>query len=128
MAETTPARAIVGGANRILATEEAGRTLFRRGIAYAPDFVVNAGKKGTIQTGSALGIMTADKLSMNSKKDMMIGSGAKALFEAKDELTIKCGSAQITLKKNGDISIKGKKITINGSGDIVMKGSKITQN
>lgn len=43
VAETTPARAIVGGANRILATPEAGRTLFRRGVAYAPDFVVNAG-------------------------------------------------------------------------------------
>jgi type VI secretion system secreted protein VgrG len=99
-----------------------------RSIAAGKDFVVNAGKKGTIQTGAALGIMTADKLSMNSKKDMMIGSGAKALFEAKDELTIKCGSAQITLKKNGDITIKGKKITIDGSGDIVMKGSKITQN
>lgn len=43
VAEETPARAIVGGANRILASPEAGAILHRRGVLYAPDFVVNAG-------------------------------------------------------------------------------------
>lgn len=43
VAESTPARAVVGGANRILASSEAGAILHRRGILYAPDFVVNAG-------------------------------------------------------------------------------------
>lgn len=42
-ARTIPVRAIVGGANRVLATAAAGETLWRRGILYAPDFVVNAG-------------------------------------------------------------------------------------
>ena len=43
-------------------------------------------------------------------------------------ITIKTGSAEIVMKKNGDITISGGKINIKGSGDIVMKGSKITQN
>jgi leucine dehydrogenase len=43
VAETTPARAIVGGANRILASPLAGATLHERGILYVPDFVTNAG-------------------------------------------------------------------------------------
>jgi type VI secretion system secreted protein VgrG len=51
-------------------------------------------------------------------------------------VSIKTGSASITMKKDGTIQIKGKDITIDGSGkinikaggDIVMKGSKILQN
>jgi type VI secretion system secreted protein VgrG len=46
------------------------------------------------------------------------------------------GDASITMKKNGDIIIKGNNITIEGSskinakagGDIIMKGSSIKQN
>ena len=45
-AQTIPAlrvRAVAGGANNQLATEEDGARLHARGILYAPDFVVNAG-------------------------------------------------------------------------------------
>jgi type VI secretion system secreted protein VgrG len=41
---------------------------------------------------------------------------------------LKTGSAMITMKKNGDITIEGKKITIEGSGDVITKGQKIHQN
>lgn len=49
-------------------------------------------------------------------------------IEAEDEVSIKTGSAEIVMKKNGDIVIEGKKIGIKGSGDIVIKGSKILGN
>jgi type VI secretion system secreted protein VgrG len=52
----------------------------------------------------------------------------KIMIQAQDEITLKTGSAQITMKKNGDITIKGKKITIKGSSDVVIKGSKIAEN
>ncbi len=42
-AAAIPARAIVGGANRVLADDAAGDVLWRRGVLYVPDFVVNAG-------------------------------------------------------------------------------------
>jgi type VI secretion system secreted protein VgrG len=32
------------------------------------------------------------------------------------------------MKKNGDITVKGKKIQIKGSGDVIVKGSKIAEN
>ena len=32
------------------------------------------------------------------------------------------------MKKNGDITINGKKIQIKGTGDVVIKGSKIANN
>ncbi len=37
------ARAVAGSANNVLASGEAGEVLFSRGIAYAPDYLVNAG-------------------------------------------------------------------------------------
>ena len=58
------------------------------------------------------------------------------VIDAGDSVTIKTGSASISMKKDGTITIKGKDITIDGSGKInvkadgaiVMKGSKILQN
>ncbi|MCG8314939.1 MAG: type VI secretion system tip protein VgrG [Pseudomonadales bacterium] len=47
---------------------------------------------------------------------------------ADDEIVIKTGDASITMKKNGDITIKGKKITVKGSSDVVIKGSKVSEN
>jgi type VI secretion system secreted protein VgrG len=55
-------------------------------------------------------------------------NGKKGLIDMGDELTLKVGSATISLKKNGDITIKGGKINIQGSGDVIVKGSKISEN
>jgi len=50
------------------------------------------------------------------------------MIQAADELLLKAGSASILLKKNGDITIQGKKITLKASGDLQLKGQKITEN
>lgn len=50
------------------------------------------------------------------------------LIEADDQITLKTGSASITMKKNGDITIEGKNINVKGSGNIVMKATKILEN
>ncbi len=55
-------------------------------------------------------------------------SAKKVQIKADDEITLVTGSASITMKKNGDITIKGNKITVKGDGDVVIKGSKIAQN
>jgi type VI secretion system secreted protein VgrG len=68
------------------------------------------------------------KASLDAKKDVEIKSGKKIEIEGKDEISLKCGDASITMKKNGDIDIKGKKINIKGSGDVIVKGSKIAGN
>ena len=69
-------------------------------------------------------------------KDDQLNVGKKLLISAGDEIVLNTGSASITMKKNGDIVIKGKNITLDGSGNInikasssvSIKGSKITQN
>ena len=52
----------------------------------------------------------------------------KIQLVAEDELELKSGNAVITLKKNGDILVKGNEINVKGDGNIVMKGSQIKQN
>ncbi|MEY4766815.1 MAG: hypothetical protein RI907_3488 [Pseudomonadota bacterium] len=52
----------------------------------------------------------------------------KIQLQADDELSIKVGSAELILKKNGDITLSGGKINVKGSGDVTIKGSKIAGN
>ncbi len=42
-AKRLKARAVAGSANNVLSSKEAGELLFSRGVAYAPDYLVNAG-------------------------------------------------------------------------------------
>jgi type VI secretion system secreted protein VgrG len=66
-------------------------------------------------------------------KDDRLNVAKKLLIEAGDEVTIKCGAASMTLKKDGTVAIKGKDIMIEAAGnatlkagkDIVLKGQKI---
>ncbi|MEO0558951.1 MAG: type VI secretion system tip protein TssI/VgrG [Bacteroidota bacterium] len=85
-------------------------------VAAGTDIKLEAGKEGSLKTGKKLFIESGDDFSIKGSKKLNI--------EAKDQITIKCGSAQIIMKKNGDISIKGKKIDIKGSGKITAKGSQ----
>jgi type VI secretion system secreted protein VgrG len=60
----------------------------------------------------------------------------KLIIDAGESVMIKTGSASISMKKDGTITIKGKDITIDGSGkvnvnasgDVTIKGSKVKQN
>ncbi|MBI5557770.1 MAG: type VI secretion system tip protein VgrG [Deltaproteobacteria bacterium] len=52
----------------------------------------------------------------------------KILLEAGDEITLKTGGASITMKKSGEIIIKGSKIKVQASGDVIIKGAKIAEN
>ncbi|RZL67842.1 MAG: type VI secretion system tip protein VgrG [Variovorax sp.] len=69
-------------------------------------------------------------------KDDALDVGKNLVINAGDSISIKTGSASITMKKDGTIVIKGKDITVEGSGkinvkaskDVVIKGSKVLQN
>ncbi|WP_095199095.1 type VI secretion system Vgr family protein [Mesorhizobium carmichaelinearum] len=69
-------------------------------------------------------------------EDSNVNVGKTFVLEAGDSIALKCGSATITMKKDGTITIEGKDISIKGSGkinvkassDITMKGSEIKQN
>jgi type VI secretion system secreted protein VgrG len=52
----------------------------------------------------------------------------KIQLVADDEISFKTGQAEVVFKKNGDITMNGKKIKVEGSGDVTIKGSKIKDN
>ncbi len=97
---------------------------------------VNAGKDISEKAGKNISSEAGKDISVKSGKTMMLNAGddfglkgdKKGVIEIKDQLQIKCGKAMITMKKNGDITIQGKKISVKGSGNIVMKAKKILEN
>jgi len=96
----------------------------------------------TVGGALVVDIATDDKLTVGGKrtvsiaKEEIISVGTKLTINVKDEISITTGDATISMKKNGDITIKGKNITIEGSGkvnvkatgDVIVKGSKIAKN
>ncbi len=88
----------------------------------------NIGSDKSVSAGKDISVSSGKKMSFSAGDDFTVNGKKKGVIEIKDQLTIKCGKATITLKKNGDISIKGKNINIKGSGNIKMKGKKILEN
>lgn len=97
-------------------------------LQSAKAMTVKAQAKMTTEAGDDMLIKTAKKLIVEAADDLGMAGGKKMTIEAKDQMTLKCGKASITMKKNGDIVIKGKKITTKGSGDVIIKGSKVQVN
>jgi type VI secretion system secreted protein VgrG len=97
---------------------------------------VEVAAAATLKVGADHGINVTGGRTSSIGKDDSIKAGQNFVVDAGDSVTIKTGSASITMKKDGTITIKGKDITVEGSGkinvkassDIVMKGSKILQN
>jgi type VI secretion system secreted protein VgrG len=101
---------------------------------------VGGGKSVTVAKASSETVegdksLDAKNITEQAKEDIKVTAGKnlnvvakKGVIDMGDELTLKSGDAMIVLKKNGDITIKGKKITIEGSGDLILKGSKISEN
>jgi type VI secretion system secreted protein VgrG len=94
------------------------------------------GSNRTVEVGKDQSHKIGANRTASVAKDDKLSVGKNLVIDAGDSVTIKTGSASITMKKDGTITIKGKDITIDGSGkinvkassDIVMKGSKILQN
>jgi type VI secretion system secreted protein VgrG len=97
---------------------------------------LNVGDDRTISVGKKETISIGDTRSTTVGKNDELSVGKNFLLTAADEIVLKTGDAEIVMKKNGEIKIKGKDITIEGSGkinvkassDVVIKGSKVTAN
>lgn len=101
------------------------------------------GASKTVDIGAAMSEQVGQAKTVNVAKDLKETIGGQQIvsvakeymlqakkiqLKAEDELTIKVGSAEVTIKKNGDITLNGAKINIKGSGDVTIKGSKIAGN
>ena len=59
--------------------------------------------------------------------DVML-DGKKIVFDAKEEIVLRCGKSSVTLKKDGKIVIKGTQITSRSSGTNKIKGASVSIN
>ncbi len=107
-----------------------------RSVTVAGNQTTSIGKKAATTIGSdeAHNVTGERSTSIGKGDGLKVGKGF--VIDAGESVTIKTGSASITMKKDGTITIAGKDITIEGSGkinvkassDITMKGAKILQN
>ncbi|MGX9572516.1 type VI secretion system Vgr family protein [Mesorhizobium sp. f-mel] len=99
-----------------------------RSAKIGADDATDIGGGHALKVGKGSGIQIADDSSIKVGKNLIIDAG--------DSITLKCGSASITMKKDGTIVADGKDITLKGSGkitvkadgDVIVKGSTINNN
>lgn len=94
------------------------------------------GKDKSLDVGSNHTENIGKDMNLSVGGDLAEDIGKKLGISAGDQITLKTGSASITMKSNGDITIKGNNITIQGSGKVnvkasstvAIKGSNVTTN
>jgi type VI secretion system secreted protein VgrG len=91
------------------------------------DFNQHVAKNLSVKVGADVAEEVGGQHKESIKKEYIL-QAQKIQFLAEDEISIKTGDAEITMKKNGDVTINGKKINVKGSGDVTIKGSKIAEN
>ncbi|MFZ1987188.1 MAG: type VI secretion system tip protein TssI/VgrG [Desulfatitalea sp.] len=97
-------------------------------VVVGADSSETVGNDKSVSAGKNISMQSGKKMTLAASDDFAIAGSKKGVIEIKEELTIKVGQASITLKKNGDILIKGKKIDLKGSGNITIKGQKVLEN
>ncbi len=108
----------------------------KRTHSVGADDLLDVSDNQTVSIGKKGRLTVTDDRETNIGKNDLLTVGKKLVIDASDEITLKTGSASITMKKNGEIKIKGKDVTVEGSGkinvkassDVVIKGSKVTAN
>jgi type VI secretion system secreted protein VgrG len=118
-----------------VARDEAHSVGRDRSVEVGGDHAQTVGAACRLTVGTDLSETVGSDRSVNVGGDYAEEAGkartlaAKSVrIEAADEITLVTGKAQISLKKNGDVAIKGKKIEIKASGRVVIKGQKVVEN
>jgi type VI secretion system secreted protein VgrG len=92
------------------------------------DQTVSVGGAATLSVSKDETVSVGGNLSISVSKGETRQISQKLSVSAGDSVTITSGSATVTIKSGGDITIKGGKITVQGSSDVVIKGSKVSMN
>jgi type VI secretion system secreted protein VgrG len=118
----------VGGKLEISVAEAARASIGKNlDLSVTGDRSDSVGKALTMSVTKDATLTVGGTHKVTVTKDVGI-EGKKITIEGHDQLILKSGDATITLKSNGDITIKGNKISIKGDGDVTLKGSKVATN
>jgi hypothetical protein len=64
---------------------------------------------------------------VKQQRDVVV-DGKKMVFDAKEEIVLRCGKSSVTLKKDGKIVVKGTRITNRASATNKIKGASVLVN
>ncbi len=119
----------VGGAQSVTVGKD-------QAVTVGGAMTVKVAKDQTNDIAGAQSTTVAKKALHQIGEDLALTAGKTITIEAKDAITLKTGSATLSMKKDGTIVIEGKDITLKGSGkidvkasgNVTVKGSKIMNN
>lgn len=105
-------------------------------VSIGKNHSTDVGEKQTINVGQNREMKVGKDLTVSVNNNEGRDVGKNLAISAGDSILLKCGSASISMKKNGDIIIKGKNLTLKASSKInakaassvTIKGSKILEN
>lgn len=83
-------------------------------------WMTNVGAIESHNVGMIFSAVAGKNISLNAGKNVTISAGTK--------MTLQCGNSAITLEKNGNIAITGKKIVVIGSSKVELNGNKVDIN
>ncbi len=107
-----------------------------RSLSVTKDELISVGGGRTDQVSKDEQVTIGQKRMHSVGTNDSLSVGKKLAIDAGEEVEIVTGSASITMKQDGTITLKGNNITLSGDGDItikaggnvVIKGSKVSQN
>ena len=125
-----------GGASKITVGRSADETVVGNKTVSANDirvsakgnYTVNAGKRMVLSSTQDMKLQSRNKLTALASDDVVVQGKKTGRLRFDKKLVLECGKASITLKKNGDVVIKGANISVTGSGDVKLKGNKVKSN
>ena len=115
---------INGGRTETVAKDESitingGRT---ETVAKDENITINGGRTESVAKDEGVSITGGRTVSVGKDDGLQVTKNLT--INAGESITITTGSASISMKKDGTITINGKDITINGVGEINVKASK----
>jgi type VI secretion system secreted protein VgrG len=136
--DVTKNESVTVGENRTLSVskDETKDIGGKRSLSVGKDESVEVAENRTKSVGKDETVTVQGDLKETVGKSQSTKVSKGIVVDAGDEIMLKTGSASITMKKDGTITIKGKDVNIEGSGkiqikassDVIIKGSKIAQN
>ncbi len=100
----------------------------KKDISTGQDYSLAVGKNFGLTVQEKGSITVSKEFAMGTEKTLTVKAKESLIIQSEKDITLKSGDAQIILKKDGTIEIKGSTVKINGSDSVKIKGGSVAIN